>query len=396
MRKAAVKIVFAAGPRRALGVILLHLALEAELHVVTAPVLRRPDVEGESIRVFVPPPFGRPDIVHIGHVEAGEDVLLHLADQRLRNPERRLIEGRMRALLGPTSEAGLRRDDHRRADGDNIAETDGCLRAVVAFQRAHPALADVPRRGRPRKTLVRRPAPEYAVALEILVNTHGVVFAVIRRGNFGEVVVGVRIQIAGQVRGRIAGDHIARDGIQPVCRDPAIGKEHPRSGSGGSKWVGNLERHARYIQCLREIAGALQRRRRRESIRPRCALAEPFEVEKPEEFVLHNRSAGGESVLIKTEDGAFGASPVGEEGIGVQLIVAEELVDVPMKRVRSALGHDIDVHAAAVAILSIQRIGRDGELLDVIDARNVRHAIGDVVRNAIQQELIRPVVGAGC
>ena len=58
-------------------------------------------------------------------------------------------------------------------------------------------------------------------------------------------------------------------------------------------------------------------------------------------------------------------------GVGVEHVVAIELVGIAMERVRSRLGYDVDNVAGAPAILSGEGIVLHLEFLDSIDGRHI-------------------------
>ena len=98
--------------------------------------------------MFEPLTFRGADIIHVRVIELREDLLLHLAHQRLGEAERGLVEVGMSALLRPAGVPGLGGDDRGGIHDVCIADADGSLGAIVALQ-CTDSPADIPGVGVP-------------------------------------------------------------------------------------------------------------------------------------------------------------------------------------------------------------------------------------------------------
>ena len=233
------------------------------------------------------------------------------------------------------------------------------------------------------------------MVLEVLVNPQRIVFSVVRRRNLVEVVVSAGVGVAGQVGRRVAPDDVPGDSVETGGGDTGAGEEGTDTSRSGGQRIGNLERSAGNIEGLGEITGALQRGWHRETVGDRRPLAKPFKVEKPKCLVLDQRAARGKAKLIEAEDGPLRSGAIGEKTVSVQLVIAEKIVEISVERICSALGDNVHVHAATVAVFGVQSIGGDRELFNVVDAGDVGHAVGDVVGDPVHKELVGTVVGTG-
>ena len=145
-------------------------------------------------------------------------------------------------------------------------------------------------------------------------------------------------------------------------------------------------------------------------------LAEAFVVEEEEELVLEDGAAEVHAELVAVEGGLLEGNDVAgvadggglEEAGGVEVGVADELVDRGVELVGSACGGDVDGGAGGAAVLRALVVGDDLELRDgvgrngddlVVEAL-VALAVGVVV-HAVEQEVVEhaalavDVVGAG-
>ena len=118
----------------------------------------------------------------------------------------------MGAFLRPTGVTRLPGDDHGRADGEGVADTDRGLRAIVALQCPY-ASTDIPRRRRPWEALIMRPTGKQPVPPDVWIDAYRIVFAVIRGGYLREIVVGTGKRIASRGRIGIPRQNISGDGI---------------------------------------------------------------------------------------------------------------------------------------------------------------------------------------
>jgi hypothetical protein len=145
-------------------------------------------------------------------------------------------------------------------------------------------------------------------------------------------------------------------------------------------------------------------------------LAEAFVVEEEEEPVFADGAAEVETVLVAIEGGLLegdddaGAAGVGglEEACGVEVGVAEELVEGGMILVGSAVGGHVDGGAGGASVLGALVIGDDLELGDGVgrdgDDLVVEALVGlsvGVVVETVEQEVVEhgalavDVVGSG-
>src|SRR5262249_12868489 len=158
-------------------------------------------VERVRVGVLEPLTFRSSDVIDVAVVELRKDLLLHQADQRFGEAERGLVEIGVDALLGPACVTRLSGDYRGRVEHEGLADADGSLRTVVALQRSDAA-SDIPRSRGAWEPLIVRPTREQAMPLDVGVDACGIVFTIVRRRNFTEIVVGTAKPIAGQVRDR--------------------------------------------------------------------------------------------------------------------------------------------------------------------------------------------------
>ena len=156
----------------------------------------------------------------------------------------------------------------------------------------------------------------------------------------------------------------------------------------------------KFMGCCQvtEIAAQLRRRRYPMGMNPAATLAVPFF--RPEEiyFVLLDRTAQGVTEIVAAQHvlAAVGvvrrAAPAQEEVIlGVQSVVAAEVVDVAMVLVASALGYDIDLCAGCAPIFGAVTVALDLELLNAVNGRigkNSALRADIVVRSTIHGPLV--------
>ena len=98
-------------------------------------------------------------------------------------------------------------------------------------------------------------------------------------------------------------------------------------------------------------------------------LAEPVVVGEEERLVRDNRAADGASELILLERRLLLAGAVREEVVGVELVVAQELVGDAVKRVAAGFGDDVDLPAGIPPLIGGIEVGLNLEFLDRLDVR---------------------------
>ena len=107
--------------------------------------------------------------------------------------------------------------------------------------------------------------------------------------------------------------------------------------------------------------------------RPSC-LTEAVVVGEEERLVPDNRPADGAAELILLERRLGLPGAVGEEIVGVEPVVAQELVAHAVNRVAAGFGHDIDLSAGIASLLGGVEVGLNLELLDGLDVRTHRRS----------------------
>src|SRR5205807_9563179 len=124
-----------------------------------------------------------------------------------------------------------------------------------------------------------------------------------------------------------------------------VSAEHPGQGNGG-RWIG-----------VRHDAPGLLR-------------------EKEERFVFllidfrdPNRSAKRAAKVVVAQPGARATAGIVEKAVGVQDVVAEELVDTTMKAVGSGADNRIDLRRAGAARLRVVHAAKDAKFADGVNAR---------------------------
>jgi hypothetical protein len=174
------------------------------------------------------------------------------------------------------------------------------------------------------------------------------------------------------------------DRVQPVPRNLIAGERLAR--------LGIDDRHAR----LREISIAHRHARRAEYDLLLVAEPEPFVVGHEEQLVRaveqlrnRNRSAQRKAVLIPLERRCLGLDSGELIGRRVERVVADELEDRPVIRVRAALGRDVDLCDLAPEFRRIHT-GLHLEFLDAVDRgqKRVRVEVDVLIDDAVERVLV--------
>src|SRR5437016_2549491 len=122
---------------------------------------------------------------------------------------------------------------------------------------------------------------------------------------------------------------------------------------------------------LAEISGALLSARYSGVLRHGCAGAAAFIVEEEEGPVLLDRPADRAAEIVPTHGRDFDAGLIVEEVVGVQLVVAQEIVKAAVEFVGSRAGNDVHHGGPAETDFRAEVGLLDLEFLHSIDRRRV-------------------------
>ena len=138
------------------------------------------------------------------------------------------------------------------------------------------------------------------------------------------------------------------------------------------------------------------RRHVRDRAAGRCGLARALVIGEEEGLVVDDRAAGRAAELVLVERRARQAGRIGEEVVGVEIVVAQKLEDRAVKLIGAALDGGVDHRAGGVAELGGEVVGLDLELLYRVDRGDYRDAVASdgagvrdgVVVDAIERDFV--------
>ncbi len=190
----------------------------------------------------------------------------------------------------------------------------------------------------------------------------------------------LRVAVARLVRQRHVGvEQARRDPVEPRCRDHVAGK-----------WL--TGQRIADGRAAREVAGPLRRARHDARVGGAAAVAKAFVVAEHERLVRDDLPAGRAAELMLIE-GRLGHR---EAIAGLERVVAIEPPAGAAPLVRAAAGDHADDGAGVAAVLGVEGVREDAELVDGV-GRRAQHEAGVeavVVGRAIEQEVVRLVAHA--
>ena len=185
---------------------------------------------------------------------------------------------------------------------------------------------------------------------------------------------------------RIIIDQSLADLVDAGTRNFVVGERLPdvlAVSEGVARGVVDEDWCAAGVDQARKVSCALRRRRVRRGIGQRAGVADPLHVEHEEGLVLAvidlrnaHRPIHYESRLVPAHHAARVLGRVAGKTVGVQLVVAEKLVQGSVQRVGSALQDGVDHRAAAVAVLRVIRVRLDRHFLNGVGRRDKAHVDG--------------------
>ena len=149
--------------------------------------------------------------------------------------------------------------------------------------------------------------------------------------------------------------------------------------------VVDRDHRAGAVSDVGEIAGALRVGGNAVCVGLALAELETFVAEEEEGLVPLHRASDVSAVLILRECRTRNTSLVVEKRVGVENLVAEELIQAAVEGIGAGFCREIDRAAGQTAELGTQIVGLNPELLDRILRRNQRRQIvvGGIHRGAI-------------
>ncbi len=339
--------------------------------------------------------------------DVGERSREHLLFKRRRKPESRNVEA--------LAERGANVDQPREgvAEGGQEAGAEGVVVLEDAIfpveilrtgARRSRIIDAVWRGAHERGVVVGEPAEEAVPLAEVVVNagTPRILRDIVARGPAEVVHAGDRI--AGRVGGREEFRDGGRRGVDPIRRNDVAGegsaRESSTGGGNGRKRIVDLDHGAGGVAGLCEIARQLLRGRFGSGERDALHETHQLKVAKEEGLVLavvgfgnHYRAADGAAELVELERRPGAAAFIGEKIVGVELVIAKELVERKVRIVGPGLGDHVEDAAGGAPILRAEGVGIHLEFLHRVGIGvDDRLILGRRrIRRSIQQKLI----GAG-
>src|SRR6266536_1000758 len=164
-----------------------------------------------------------------------------------------------------------------------------------------------------------------------------------------------------------------------ACRAELVGRNDVTGERKSGSWIARNRRRARTGRATSNVVKVTAKLCcRRDPRLPHLAavLFVPLVRVEEEELVLLDRSAYGEAVIVAAQKVLLSANRIAdnavrlllaeEEVFGIELIVAAEIINVPVKLVSAAFGDEVDLRTARAAVLRAIAVAQDLKFLDGI------------------------------
>ena len=219
-----------------------------------------------------------------------------------------------------------------------------------------------------------------AARAEIAIDAHVEVVGLHLRRSARVEVVGARHRIAGLIRLGIVPQHVERDGIHALARNPVPRKRiahvpRPVRVRPRRQRIVDDDRLAVRAARLAEIARALQRRRHGRRHFAEAVLTQPLVRHHEERAIGLNRTAGHAAELAAIEIRQRHVALLAEVGVRVERRVAVELERRSVQLIRARLVDQVQHAGQAAPVFRAVASRLHLELLHRVDGRKHRHAV---------------------